>query len=235
MLGPVICNRLGLDLDASKDIVGQVRLESSREAAVVRTLHPEGAGVLLLLDVHAPVTLVLEANETSAVRRANTHRSGESIGQWLAQELDAQARAIDGLVVVGVHRVVVAELEGAVLDELGVDTAVSTVVDVLVEEAIAVVDTKVLCRVASRRADFDRGCGNGSNAACGQHGLVYQAHCERIESDCATQGSPEELRLTGGILTACFILPQAIGDEVRKVLAAAIGVIVVQLHQAWQL
>ena len=193
VLGPVIGNRLGLDLDASKDIVGQVRLEGSREATLVRTLHPEGTGVLLLLDVHAPVTLVLEANETSAVRRADTHRSGECIRQWLAQELNAQAGAVDGLVVIGVHRVVVAELEGAVLDELGVDTAIATVVDVLVEEAIAVVDTEVLCRVASRRADFDRGRSDGSNAACGQHGLVYQAHCEKMERDCVTQEGPGKL------------------------------------------
>jgi hypothetical protein len=219
---------LATDLDSISTLPKTSSVKFDLRAAV--KLPSYAPFTLLLLDVHAPVTLILKANETSAVRRADTHRSGEGIGQRLAQELDAQAGAIDGLVVVGVHRVVVAKLEGAVLDELGVYAAVATVVDVLVKEAIAVVDTEVLCRVASRRANFDRGCGDGGNAACGQHGLVYQAHCEKIWRDCATQEGPWELRRTGGILTACYILPQAIGDEVHKVLAAAVGVIIVLLQ-----
>jgi len=39
----------------------------------------------------------------------------------------------------------------------------------------------------------------------------------------------------GGILACRYILPRAIGDEVHKVLAIAVGVIIVLLRQAWQL
>lgn len=67
VLDPFVILGPGLDLDGAEDVAGKSGLERCDELALVATLNPERARVLLSLDVHAPEALV---EETAACRVA---------------------------------------------------------------------------------------------------------------------------------------------------------------------
>lgn len=174
MLNPIILDGLGLNLDATKDVVGEGRLERGRKLALVGTLDPEGASVLLHLDVHAPKAVVGEAQRSIAVAiRLHAHRSGQLLRQGDIEVVERQFR-IDGApeaqalgVMLGVT------LESPIADQLGVDSSVATVVDILVQEAILVAARLI----AAGGLDLDvDGSGRGHNqcgseqSGDGQHG-----------------------------------------------------------------
>lgn len=59
MLNPCVGRSLRLDLCGSEGLVGDVGLQRSGEFALVGSLDPEGASVLLDLDANAPVSPAL--------------------------------------------------------------------------------------------------------------------------------------------------------------------------------
>lgn len=59
MLDPLVGGSLRLDLRGSKSLVGDVRFQGSGEFALVGSLDPEGASVLLDLDANAPVSTMI--------------------------------------------------------------------------------------------------------------------------------------------------------------------------------
>jgi hypothetical protein len=59
------------------------------------------------------------------------HRRGKRLRERLIQKLDAEGSVVDSKVMVGVDREHFAELEGAVLDQLCVNTTITGIVDVL--------------------------------------------------------------------------------------------------------
>lgn len=59
MLDPLARRRLGWDLNTGKRFFGDVGLERSREAAIVRSFDPERASVVLGFNSNAPVSTAI--------------------------------------------------------------------------------------------------------------------------------------------------------------------------------
>lgn len=132
VLDPLVAHSLGLNLHGAEHVIRQRRLERRGKGALVGTLHPERPGVGLLLHVHAPVSVVGEANDATArLARRNIHRSGQHLGERGVELVDGELRAVDRGVSVQRDREGLAVLEGAVPDQLGVEAAIAGVVDVL--------------------------------------------------------------------------------------------------------
>jgi hypothetical protein len=132
MLNPLLLIGLGLDLDAAKDIVGNVRSQGSSKVALVSTLDPERASVLLLLDIHSPVALVEETNLLAlALSRLDVHRDGESVGERSVETVEGELSIVDGSPTRQRNRVFLAVLESTVADEFSVDAAITGVVNIL--------------------------------------------------------------------------------------------------------
>lgn len=126
MLNPLVSLSLGVDLDTAEDFVCESRLQGSGELARVRAMDPEGAGVCLFLDVHAPVAVVGEADRAGrAIARRDTYVGGQGVREWLLEELETKCRAIDRMISAEVYWILLAELEGAVADELCVDATIA--------------------------------------------------------------------------------------------------------------
>lgn len=64
VLHPLTRPALGLDSNASKHITGNVGDERCIKAARVRAFDPKGSSVRLLLDINAPVPVIIEAGGT---------------------------------------------------------------------------------------------------------------------------------------------------------------------------
>ena len=129
MLGPGAVDAERGDLCRSKGLVREVRLQRDREGAGVGALDVEGAGVLLHLDVHAPVPRVAEAG--LALGRGHVERVRQRLRQRRAELLDGERGAVDGEPRVQADRELGTGLECPVLDQLGVKTTVARVIDVL--------------------------------------------------------------------------------------------------------
>ena len=100
--------------------------------AFVVAPNPEGSSVFVGLDIHTPVSFILESNIAgSAAANRNLHGGRQSLGQRLSVIVDSQASTIDGEIVCRRDRESPTILEGTVLDQLGVDATVTGVVDVL--------------------------------------------------------------------------------------------------------
>ena len=130
MLHPLIGDAAGDDVDSSKCLPGQVRLEGCREAAGVGALDVEGAGIPLGLHINAPVPAVgkpaLFARSGDDVERVRQGRR-----QGLAELLDGDLGPVDGRPGIQRNGELLGRLKGPVLDEFGVDATVAGVVDVL--------------------------------------------------------------------------------------------------------
>ena len=89
MLNPFLLVGLGLDLDAAKDIIGEVRLQRGSEVALVSTLDPERSSVLLLLNIHSPVAFVKKTDLLLALlSRLHIHGYGQSIGERVIETVE---------------------------------------------------------------------------------------------------------------------------------------------------
>lgn len=134
MLNPLILLSLGLDLHSTKHVRGGgVRPQRSLKVTLVVTLDPEGTLVLLLLDIHAPVAVIAEADLAVLVVLAlrDLHGDGQSIGEGLIELTKLKRCAVDGEPTVEGEGIMLIVLECTVTDELSVDTAIAGVVDVL--------------------------------------------------------------------------------------------------------
>ena len=97
MLNPLPLHSLTLDLDTPQNTTLSVAPQLRREDALVPAVHPKGARVRLVsLDVHAPVPLVEQADETLV--RAGGHGDGDRQGlrQRRIKAVEGQVGAIDG-------------------------------------------------------------------------------------------------------------------------------------------
>lgn len=132
MLNPLLLVGFGLDLDAAKDIVGEVRSQRSSKVALVSTLDPEGACVLLLLNIYSPVSFVEETNFLGlALSRLDVHRNGKSVGERSVEAVEGELSIVDGSPARQRNGVFLAVLESSVTDEFSVDATITRVVNVL--------------------------------------------------------------------------------------------------------
>lgn len=139
MLNPLLLVGLGLDLDAAKDIVGKVRSQRRSKLALVSTLDPERASVLLLLDIHSPVTLVEETNLLGlALSSLDVQRNWESVGERSVEAVEGELGVVDGSPARQRNGVFLAVLESSVADEFSVDAAITGVVDILAQVSITI-------------------------------------------------------------------------------------------------
>jgi len=108
--------------------------------ALVSTLDPERASVLLLLDIHSPVTLVEEANLLGlALSRLDVHRNRESVGERVIEAVEGELSIVDRSPARQRNRVFLAVLESSVADEFSVDAAITGVVNILVQVSIPII------------------------------------------------------------------------------------------------
>ena len=131
MLNPLVGDALGRDVDRAKGLAGQSRLEGRSEAARVGALDVEGARVLLGPDIHAPETAVGEPGRLSRAGD-DVQRVRQGSRERLSELLHRELGPADGGPRVQRDRILLRRLEGTVLDEFGIDAAVTRVVDVLV-------------------------------------------------------------------------------------------------------
>jgi hypothetical protein len=123
VLNPLITDAAGGDIDSPKSLAGQLGLERRREAARVRALDIERAGILLDFHIDAP---------PSAVRKSGLSRAGNNIQrvwqggrQGLGEFLEGDLGPIDGRPGIQSDGILFSLLEGSVLDEFGVDAAIT--------------------------------------------------------------------------------------------------------------
>lgn len=128
--------KLGLDLDAPKDIPRETRLQRGSElgALLGRASDIEAAGVLLGTHVHAPESVIGKPKFLGrGLRRGDVDRvwegGRERGGQFLERDLGVVVDCAPSLQARGELGTA---LEGTVADQFGVDSAVTGVVDVLV-------------------------------------------------------------------------------------------------------
>ena len=129
MLNPLISDAAGDDIHSSESLPSQIRLERCCEAAGVGTFDVKGARVPLDLHINAPKPAVSK----SALPRAgdDVQRIRQGRRQGLAELLDGQLRSINRRPSIQRDRILLGGLESSILNELGVDAAVTGIVDVL--------------------------------------------------------------------------------------------------------
>jgi hypothetical protein len=107
---------------------------------LVSTLDPEGASVLLLLDIHSPVPLVEETNLLGlALSRLDVHGNGESVGKRGVETVEGELSIVDRSPARERNRVFLAVLESSVADEFSVDAAITGVVNILAQVSIPII------------------------------------------------------------------------------------------------
>lgn len=79
MLDPSVRHSLGVDLDRPKDVFRDVGLERGREDAAVLALDSERSGVRLLLDIYAPVPIIIKPGGPLGLAGPDLHRRRQGI------------------------------------------------------------------------------------------------------------------------------------------------------------
>ena len=131
MLSPLSSSSLASDVDTSKALTSKVGQQPSGEFSFIGTLHPERARVLLLSNIHSPVTIVEETSDARGFGWSYSNVGLEGLGKWLREVLKGQSRTTKWVPSVERCWVFLAVLEGAVTEELSIDTTITRIVDVL--------------------------------------------------------------------------------------------------------
>lgn len=131
MLSPLSSSSLASDVDTSKALTSKVGQQPSGEFSFIGTLDPERARVLLLSNIHSPVTIVEETSDARGFGWSYSNVGLEGLGKWLREVLKGQSRTTEWVPSVERCWVFLAVLEGAVTEELSIDTTITRIVDVL--------------------------------------------------------------------------------------------------------
>lgn len=129
VLSPAAGDRLALNSNAAKDLASQSRDKRGIKVALVGAVHPERASVRLLLDAHTPVSGVGETGRLGRLG-GNAHRSGQC-RRKARRDIEKRESRIDSGPAIERNGESSRVLESAVANQLGIDTAIARVVDVL--------------------------------------------------------------------------------------------------------